>query len=255
MLFRTQGDKIIAISQPMHAWIAGQILRAWSEPLPDVLLLAAEQHDLGWLDWEVAPSFDDATGRPHLFRDVGASLHAPMWAAGVDRALGAWGRHVALLISRHGGVIYRRFTSRHRLAPADGDAAQRYLDLQTPKEEAWAKSLGFAEGRLNRESALIAFVDTLSLALCGELKAPLDVEAPNRGGSMQTMRLDERAGRPFEFTLQPWPFSRPELILEGEGLALPEGGRLDDEVAMMEWLRNGPRVAFSARLSQGAAHG
>jgi Protein of unknown function (DUF3891) len=92
MLFRTRGSDVIAISQPMHAWIAGQLLKAWNEAQAEPVLLAAEQHDLGWLDWEVAPSFDETTGRPHLFRDIGAFVHAPMWAAGVDRAQSAWGR-------------------------------------------------------------------------------------------------------------------------------------------------------------------
>jgi hypothetical protein len=160
MLFRTQGPDVIAISQPMHAWVAGQLLKAWNEALAEPVLLAAEQHDLGWLDWEVTPSFDETTGRPHLFRDIGASVHAPMWAAAVDRAQGAWGAHVALLISRHGGVIYRRFTTRHRLSEADGDAARHYLETQTPKERAWARALGFEEDRLARESALIACVDS-----------------------------------------------------------------------------------------------
>ena len=115
MLFRNDPTGVVAISQPTHAWISGQLLRAWNGALPEPLLLAAEQHDIGWLDWEMDPSFDASAGRPHLFRDIGASLHVPMWIRGVDRALGAWGTHVALLISRHGGVIYRRFTTRHRI--------------------------------------------------------------------------------------------------------------------------------------------
>jgi hypothetical protein len=109
MLFREHGSHVsLAISQLTHAWISGQILRAWDDNLEEPLLLAAEQHDIGWMDWEIAPSFDPRTGRPHLFRDIGASVHAPMWSEGVQRALVAWGSHVALLISRHGGVIYRR---------------------------------------------------------------------------------------------------------------------------------------------------
>jgi Protein of unknown function (DUF3891) len=251
MLFRSQGVDVIAISQPMHAWIAGQLLASWDEALPEPLLLAAAQHDLAWLDWEVAPSFDAATGRPHLFRDVGASLHAPMWAAGVDRALGAWGAHVALLISRHGGVIYRRFTSRHRLSEADADAAKHYLETQAPKEHAWALTLGFDADRLVRESSLIACVDTLSLALCGELKAPLDIEAPGDGSNMRILRLTERPGKQFEFTLSPWPFRVPEVTVEGEGLALPSDGRFADEFSMRQWLTGGPRVPFSAQLSPG----
>src|ERR1700735_2156435 len=123
MLFRTEPAGVLATSQPAHAWVSGQILRAWDEALSEPLLLAAEQHDIGWLDWETAPTFDAATGRPHLFRAVGASLHAPMWRRGVARAFDAWGAHVALLISRHGGLIYRRYVDRHKTAPEDAAAA------------------------------------------------------------------------------------------------------------------------------------
>ena len=52
MLFRTEPSRVLAISQPTHAWISGQILRSWREALGETLMLAAEQHDIGWLDWE-----------------------------------------------------------------------------------------------------------------------------------------------------------------------------------------------------------
>ena len=128
MLFRSQSSSVLAISQPTHAWISGQILRAWDENLRETLLLAAEQHDIGWLDWETEPTFNPSSGRPHLFRELGAATHAPMWTRGVQRAREAWGTHVALLISRHGGVIYRRFIDRHRMNEADATAAQNYLN-------------------------------------------------------------------------------------------------------------------------------
>jgi hypothetical protein len=249
VLFRTQRSGVIAISQLTHAWISGELLRAWDEELSHPILLSAEQHDLGWIDWEVAPSFDAQSGRPHLFRDVGASLHAPMWAKGVDRALGAWGTHVALLISRHGGVIYRRFTSRHRLAEADSVAMRHYLETQGLKEQAWARALGLDEARLRRESALIAFVDTLSLALCGELPAPLDIEAPDRGAGIRTLRLTERPGCAFDFVLSPWPFRESVLIVEGEARPLPSEGRFSDEDSMRIWLAAPERVKFTARLA------
>ena len=249
MLFREEKSGVIAISQLAHAWISGQLLRDWDESLPEPLLLAAEQHDLGWIDWEIAPSFDEATGRPHLFRDVGANSHAPMWAKGVDRALAGWGKHVALLISRHGGVIYRRFTSRHRLAEADATAAQHYLETQGPKEAEWARALGLDEARLTRESGLVAFVDALSLALCGELKAPIDIEAPDLGGGARSFHLAERTGGGFDFVLTPWPFRRSELIFEGEARPLPIEGRFSDETAMRNWLAAPERATFTARVA------
>jgi hypothetical protein len=250
MLFRTQPDAVLAISQPMHAWFSGQILRAWDEPLAEPLLIAAEQHDIGWLDWETAPTFDAATGRPHLFRAVGAEIHAPMWTRGIARAQEAWGAHVALLVSRHGGVIYRRYVDRHKTAPADAAAADAFLATQAPIEAAWARRLGLDEAALTRQSALVALVDTLSLALCGELAAPLDLAGPARDGSMRPLRLEARPGRPFDFTLSPWPFRAEAIALEGEARALPAEGRFADEAAMKAWFARPERVAFAARLLQ-----
>jgi hypothetical protein len=249
MLFREQSSGALAISQLTHAWISGQMLRAWGEALGEPLLLAAEQHDIGWMDWETAPSFNPQTGRPHLFREIGAAVHAPMWARGVERALGAWGAHVALLISRHGGIIYRRYTDRHRLSQADADAAQNFLETQAPIEDAWTRTLGLEAAALKKETTLVALVDTLSLVLCGELKAPMDLEAPGRNGGLTAMRLTERPDRPFAFALSPWPFRLDALIVEGEARRLPAGGRLADEAAMRNWLVSPERVSFQASLA------
>jgi Protein of unknown function (DUF3891) len=249
MLFRDQPSGALAISQLTHAWISGQILRAWDGSLSETLLLAAEQHDVGWMDWETEPTFNTETGRPHLFREIGASTHAPMWSHGVRRAVGAWGTHVALLISRHGGVIYRRYTDRHRVNAADAAAAQNYLISQAPIETAWAQALGLEAAALETETALLAFSDTLSLALCGELKTPLDVEAPGRDGNARTIRIAERPQRSFDFVATPWPFRSSELVVEGEARPLPATGRFADEGAMRTWLARPERVSFGARLS------
>jgi hypothetical protein len=255
MLFRTEPSGVLAISQPTHAWISGQILSAWDEALGKPLLLAAEQHDIGWLDWETAPSFNQETGRPHLFREIGAAVHSPMWRQGVERALGAWGAHVALLVSRHGGVIYRRYTDRHRISEADAAAAQKYLETQAPLEAAWAKMLGLDAAALQKETMLVALSDTLSLALCGELKTPIDVEAPKASGGTETLTLREQPGHPFDFVLSPWPLRESVLTVEGEARALPATGRFADEAAMRTWLESPERTLFRARLMSKSAMG
>jgi Protein of unknown function (DUF3891) len=253
MLFRTEPSGVLAISQPAHAWVSGQILRAWDEALSEPLLLAAEQHDIGWLDWETAPTFNPQTGRPHLFREIGAAVHSPMWRQGVERALGAWGAHVALLVSRHGGVIYRRYIDRHRISEADAAAAQTFLETQAPLEAAWAKTLELDAAALQKQTTLVALSDTLSLALCGELKTPIEMEAPNAGGGTETLRLIERPGYPFDFVLSPWPFRKDVLDVEGEARPLPASGRFDNEAAMRTWLKSPERTLFRARLMSESA--
>ena len=239
----------LAISQPTHAWISGQLLRAWAETPEEPLLLAAEQHDLGWLDWETAPSFDPRTGRPHRFRDVGAAVHAPMWARGVERALAAWGARVALLISRHGTLIYTRYIDRRQISEADAAAADRYLEAQAPMQAEWARALGLDAEALARDTALVALSDTLSLVLCGDLRTPLDVEAPDRMGGRRRLRLSARPENPAEFTVSPWPFRGEALVVEGEARPMPPGeGRFANEAAMRAWLAAPERVTFRARL-------
>jgi hypothetical protein len=89
-------------------------------------------------------------------------------------------------------VIYRRFIDRHRMNE-ETPRQHRTTNAQAPIEGAWARTLGLGGSDLERETGLIAFADTLSLALCGDLKAPLDLEAPGRGGDALRMKLSERA--------------------------------------------------------------
>jgi Protein of unknown function (DUF3891) len=248
MLFSDQGSGVLAISQPAHAWISGQLLRAWAEPLGEPLLLAAEQHDIGWLDWEAAPTFDPETGRPHLFRHVGAATHAPMWTRGVERALAAWGAHVALLISMHGGLIYRRFFDRHRMSEADALAIENYLATQASREATWIQALRLDPAAVKKESSLVAFADTLSLALCGGLKVPMTLETPAHNGDLVRIELTDRPGRPFEFVLAPWPFSVQALAVEAAARPLPPAGRFSSELEMRSWLASPARETFKAML-------
>ena len=111
MLLRKDGLDVIAIPQPSHAWLSGQLASAWGNqrfaaPTPnDEVCLAAEQHDIGWLRWEAAPVLDARTGLPQEFCHVPAITHTALWGEGVRRAR-AFGRYPALLVSLHADTIY-----------------------------------------------------------------------------------------------------------------------------------------------------
>ncbi len=253
MLFNDAGAggaaPVLAVSQPAHAWVSGHLLRHWADPLDETLLLAAEQHDVAWLDWEVEPSFDPATGRPHFFRDVGAASHAPMWEAGVARALNAWGRRVALLVSRHGSIIYTRFTDRHRGADADGAAAIEYLRRQGAMQTEWASALGLDAGALAHDTGLIAFADTLSLVLCGALPLPQRIEAPTRSGLVRSITVQQHPDQAGSLVVDPWPFRDDSVAIEVEARCLPPAGRFADVDSMRAWLADPARRTLRARLA------
>src|SRR5512146_2824430 len=106
MLNRPVSQGVVVISQPAHAWVSGQLARCWGNeqfgdfaPVEEVCL-AAEQHDLGFLAWEQAPTLNKKTGLPHTFMDMPTDAHLDIWSRGIQQMLD-YGRYPALLVSLH----------------------------------------------------------------------------------------------------------------------------------------------------------
>ena len=81
MLLRPDGDDVIAIGQPAHAWLSGQLARAWREPFEpwEEVCLAAEQHDVGMAAWERRPTLNPQTGLPRSFMQLTLAEHLEIW--------------------------------------------------------------------------------------------------------------------------------------------------------------------------------
>src|SRR5919108_2887062 len=109
MLVRRDG---LIIGQPAHAWVSGQLARAWGNeafPAPsprEPVCLAAEQHDVGWADADLAPALGPE-GRPRSFLEQPRPAHVAIWRGAARRML-AQSRYAALLVSLHGTSLYSR---------------------------------------------------------------------------------------------------------------------------------------------------
>ncbi len=256
MLFRDLPDgSWLAVSQPMHALVSGQMLRAWGAPgfaIPEPfeeVATACAQHDVAWLGWEAAPSFDAATGRPTQFRRVGARLHAPMWAEGVRQASAAWGPLVGLLISRHGSRIYGAYGDRHRTDPADAAAAETYRREQAAVQAELAALSGASQAQIEVASALVAVTDALSLAVCGGIETLGGAgEAPMADGSLRPLSFEEDDG---VMAIAPWPFAAREVELRWRARRFAPGTRFTDQDTMLAALRAAPVEVVTARLIPG----
>lgn len=255
MLHRLTPRGTIVMSQLTHAWVSGQMARAWSDSFEPraAVELAAELHDIGWTEWEQRPTFNAKTGLPHAFLELQTADHLAIWT-GAGRRVESISMLAAVLVSRHGTGLYERF---HTEAEAQAEpGVQTYLEHERSAQQAWL-------GRLRRDpilaerldaplldhaSRLIAAWDWLSLLVCMNESARGEVrDVPWRDG-----RIDLVVSRSDDcrWTVAPWPFvgTALEVVAEGRLMAEPAASEAD----MRATLAQAPPVTVRIRLEPGA---
>jgi hypothetical protein len=246
MLLRDEGESALAIGQASHAWVSGQMARAWGgdgfprpEPFEEVCL-AAEQHDVGMTHWDLAPELNPITGRPRQFFEIPRRTHVALWSAAPMRML-SQSRYAALLVSLHGTGLYERFPPREDDEEIR-DLVREFLASQRVLQERLAEEVGASWDELRRNQALVAAWDDLSLALCAGV-ASRDVPGVPAAGGEATLSLvrDDRG-----HTLDPWPFAAAEVRLRCEGRRLD--GRFHDERELHAALERAPRAELRFTL-------
>jgi len=263
MLFRNDGDAVIAISQPSHAWLSGQIVRAWGrsdflppEPFEEVCLGAA-LHDIGWLEWEAAPTLNAETRLPHSFHQLGPQDHTRLWTRGVRDAC-TFGLYAGLLVSLHADTIYGRYFNFDKASPEDAATVRTFLDGQHAfQREAMAKLAAqpryaacATEVVVDRQRRLIGAADHMSLAICGGILDEKRIPKVPKGEEGEVdLLLRAPQVRPDQLTCTPWPFAEDRVSLLCEGRRL--SGRFDDEAAMQAALRAAPSVTLVTDLRPG----
>jgi hypothetical protein len=161
VILRPDGDHaVVAIGQASHAWVSGQLARAWGNdrfpaPAPfEEVCLGAEQHDVGMAEWDLAPARNPATGLPAQFFEMERRTHLRLWTDAPRRLL-TQSRYAALLTSLHGTGLYERFPPRTD-DPEIARAVAAYLTGQKALQGALAAQVGAPPTELRRNQALPA---------------------------------------------------------------------------------------------------
>jgi hypothetical protein len=247
MLLRRDEEGVLAIGQASHAWLSGQLARAWGneefgsvEPWEDVCL-AAEQHDVGMAAWDLEPGYDERTGLPYSFVDMPLEVHLRLWLEG-PRRLVSQSAYAALLASMHGWRLYAR-RDLDRSPPAEAQRIREFLSAQEALQARLValldhdprRSAALAPPTRERNSLLLWTWDYLSLALCLDWTPATAKGAPTREGAvdLQIIGHGERT-----FQLQPWPFQAETVHVRCEGRRLPE--RFEDDADMRTGLADAP---------------
>lgn len=261
MLFRDDGEDVIAITQTSHSWLSGQLMRAWGNqyfamPSPgEEVCLAAAIHDIGWLAWEAAPSFDPVTGRPHDFLKVGPAVHTRLWTDGVRHAL-CFGRYPALLVSLHANTLYENFFNFQTAPATDSEIVRSFLATQRTFQHETVKAINqdprysadTTPEAVDRNRLLIAAVDYLSLKICWGISSVARVpKVPAAAHSFVELDVCAPGGDRGDLIVHPWPFASDEVTLICEGYRMRE--RFVDETTMRQALAASQgRTALTTRL-------
>jgi hypothetical protein len=234
VLQRADPAGLLVIAQPAHAWVSGQLARAWGnarfgpvEPWEEVCL-GAEQHDLGHAAWEAAPTLNPATGRPHSFLELPLDEHLRLWSTAGRLAL-SQGRYAALLVSLHGTGLYER-RDLAALPPDQAAAVRAFLERERSFQGRLVDSLRrdpryaahASDAVLARNRRLVALWDAFSLALCHGLRDRRTIgPVPTVDGEI-ALALEPDREEADVVAVSPWPFGRERVELVVEARRLPE---------------------------------
>jgi uncharacterized protein DUF3891 len=262
-----RGDELI-IGQPAHAWVSGQLARAWGNdafpsPAPrEPVCLAAEQHDVGWAEADLAPLVAES-GRPATFLEYPRAEHVAIWREAPRRLL-AQSRYSALLVSLHGTSLYERVDP-SGYPPEVAGAIRAYVRDQRSLQSELAAGLDPDE--VDRNRRLILAWDRLSLALChGDATRLEDVPAAAGAATIHVEPRDDEVSAPARelirddravpagaptsaFALAPWPFAAERVVVGCEARRLP--GTFPDAAALRDALERAPWVPLRFELSPG----
>jgi len=261
MLLRETKDGYVAVSQPAHAWVSGQLASAWGndrfgqvEPREEVCL-AAEQHDIGWLNWEADPDLNPQTGKPRTFMELPTLQHVAVWETAGPDAL-VYGPYVALLVSMHGTNLYQRHDF-SRDSDEEAAAARRFIANGAGFEDRMLRLLTqeqyysrFSEPALiAQNSRLIAVWDAMSLMLCGGLRATREITNVPTANAATSIKLNPDSATSGSIVVDPWPFAGDSLQLTVTGRRLND--TFSKQVEMRAALDAAPWRVFRLSLVRG----
>jgi hypothetical protein len=248
MLISRRGDKLVLVTQPDHAVMAGDIVSHWgndtfAQPQPlESVRLAAALHDDGWTEADAEPLLNTAEQRPLHFLEIDMKDHIPLYGRGVQRTYEK-DPYAGLLVSMHWTGLYRSRWGLQdgKLQWQDG-VEQLMTEAVDSEEQRWIEvKRQLLEGvkRSDFEAALwhhfdlLQAWDLLSLYMCllphtpaenGEVipvpktlksldQTPSDrvIQSVPLGVARERVDITLRAVEPGVVTLDPYPFDEPSV--------------------------------------------
>lgn len=257
MIHQNDKDFIYLITQPSHAWISGQLASVWGnllfksfEPYREVCL-TAEQHDIGWLDWENNPQINDKTGFLYNFLEMPFLSHLEIWDKG-SRWMMTQNKYAALLVSLHNEFLLDLHDF-SKEPPEYEDKAETFRNNEKAFRNSLMKQLDsdpaykryIKEPWLSFNQNLIKTWDYFSLLLCMGIDASEIIKEVPVDFETQTDIEVSKNGK-NSFIVDPWPFKSEVIEVYNEVRKIPKKRYTQEE--LMEMLKQSPSIRMSYTL-------
>jgi Protein of unknown function (DUF3891) len=227
MIHRKDEEGIIVISQPAHAWVTGQLTRDWGNAVfgefkpHEEVNLAATLHDIGFLDWEMAPTLNPRTKLPYSFMEMPTSEHLEIWKKSVKQVL-MYNRYAALLVSMHFTWLCESQPSK---AKEDQLLEKKFRDEQEELQTSIITSLEndfyyealTGDETIIRNRELVSIWDWMSLLLCMGFEEERVIENVPTAHGVTHIQLKPEKDHRTRISVEPWPFGREAVQVRCEG--------------------------------------
>jgi hypothetical protein len=163
MIIREIKDSFIMIRQHDHAQLSGEVIKHFSRDLLsselffEDLLVAAYQHDRGWIGLDHTPIWNDRLKRPYSFSDFPLIPKLAFYKKGLDE-IEEMNSYAGLLCSMH----FCSFFSQSK----DKNGVKFLEDEAIRQNRIKMKLSGINESLLHQHFHLLQFSDNLSLYFC-----------------------------------------------------------------------------------------
>jgi len=269
-------SSVLLILQTDHSRIAGLLAAHWgNEQFAKLrpyasMVLAAQEHDSGWWDWEIKPSVNEQ-GYPSdyigSFKHLGQGVWLDLYRRAIER-LAARDLYAAYYVSMHGEAL---LTQGMGLLPgmpdyANDPAVQNFIAEQKALRAKWLPELRGNEAFQNAiddehlwtNFNMMEVFDQFAQFVCN--RYPFNSRARKNGPSntLSNLPVPVAPGKPAitltidvqnetQAIVRPFPFNRSPLRLSFEGRLLPNRAFTEPEDFLQKFY-GGERIPINYEL-------
>ena len=166
MICLPEGDRLLLITQPDHAQLAGRIMEQCDalvdHPRRASILRACAEHDDGWIEVDAAPEVDHLTGQVVDFMTAPSLTKQSVWPRAVARLAGdPW---AAALVAMHAITVYSRYR--------DDPTWTSFFPDMSAARDALVRESGRAIADLEADYPFVRLADLISLTFCNRWTEP-----------------------------------------------------------------------------------